>query len=91
MLPYRQPVHDGGLLTLSIAKSFTGTKPIALYEPVAYGRFVDEGELEEFLVALRNVAEAHDELEALSANRQDVYEALFREGCGLRTGFGELH
>ena len=31
------------LLTLSIAKSFTGTKPIAYYEPMAYGRFVDEG------------------------------------------------
>ena len=58
---------------------------------MAYGRFVAEDELEEFLVALRNVAEAHDELGALSASRQDVYGALFHEGCGLRTGFGELH
>ena len=52
---------------------------------------MDEGELEEFLVALRNVAEAHDELGALSASRQDVYGVLFHEGCGLRTDLGELH
>ncbi len=38
-----------------------------------------------------NVAEAHDELGALSASRQDVYGALFHEGCGLRTDLGELH
>ena len=40
---------------------------------------IENGELEEFLIALRNVAEAHGKFEALSANQQSVYKTLFHD------------